>query len=85
MTTQATGAYRDDLPLANITIAGIRGQPNSLTLSVNGQQQPTDDVKFNYTDCGALYITNLDKATQGGVWNGNVTVTLNYGHGHGWA
>ena len=47
---------------------------------MDGVQRPTGDVKFNYTSNSALYITNLQTATQGGVWNGNVTVTLNYGN-----
>ena len=71
-----SGNFQDDLPLANITIAGISSKPQSITLSLDGKQQGTKDVKLALSNTSALYITGLEKATSAGVWNAKLKVTL---------
>ncbi|KAL8243908.1 hypothetical protein R6Q59_010166 [Mikania micrantha] len=75
--TTVSGSYQDGLALSNITIAGAQSQCNRISLSLGGQQRDTSGARVNYSN-GTLYITNLDSATDGGAWAGNVVLTLAY-------
>lgn len=76
LTTRVVGNYKDNLPLANVTIAGLVGRPNALLLTLDGVSEPTSDAVFTYSGNGTLYITNLMQATRSGVWNGDLTMQL---------
>lgn len=81
-----SGDFNDDLPLANITIAGATKKPSSV--SVNGGRaddhkgghkgghssgNATESVRF---EKNVLYLTDLESATQGGVWKKDLEVRL---------
>lgn len=86
-----TGSYGDGLSLANITIAGLSSQPQSVEVSIAGNKYDASDAEFAYEN-GALQITNLDSATNTGIWSGDVIIKLigekeggwENGWGHHW-
>lgn len=74
--TTITGAYEDGLALANLTIAGLQSKPQSVTVYLGGKAQSA--VPALSYEGQTLRITNLDKATQAGVWSADLEVKLNY-------
>ena len=76
LNTEVSGNYQDGLPLANITIAGTSSKVQSIEISVNGKQQDTKAVKLTYSNASALYITGLEQATEAGIWNDNLKISL---------
>lgn len=72
-----SGSYDDNLPLANVTVAGISSCPKSI--SVNGKT--ASGAKLSCSN-GVLSVTNLEKATSGGVWNKALSFTLSGGSGY---
>lgn len=71
-----SGDYNDALPLANVTITGIKDQPKSISIEVGGQKQDCSSAKSSYAD-GVLTVTSLESATSDGIWSADVTITLN--------
>ena len=69
------GEYRDDLPLANVTIAGATSKPKHVTVNGGGKRCDAEKVSSKF-DCGVLYLTDLDDATKDGVWNGDLEINL---------
>ncbi|KAI1858944.1 uncharacterized protein JN550_012302 [Neoarthrinium moseri] len=81
-----TGDYEDNNPLANITIAGWQGQVDTVSLTIDGKEKNTSGVTIR-TDGSTLYVENLQEATEGGVWTGDLVAKFtrsSWGqHGHG--
>jgi len=81
LTADITGQYNDNLPLANVTIAGATKAPKSVSVTIAGQKQNSGSV-MSRLDSGVLYLTGFANATQGGVWRGDgekqVVIKLNY-------
>jgi len=82
--TVVTGTYEDNLPLANVTIAGIEGRPGSLYINCfYGANQgwqghswgPSSGARLTYGE-GVLFVTGLESDTSGGVWYSNLTLQL---------
>jgi len=71
-----SGEFNDDLPLANVTILGVKGKAGGGG-SVNCGQGHTgwgsehgngNDGVQSRSENGVVYITGLEGATSGGVW-----------------
>lgn len=75
LTSAVCGSFDDGLPLANVTIAGIKTGPSSVGLKLAGQQCDTSAVQMNYSN-NVLLLTDLDGATSGGVWSGELKIML---------
>lgn len=75
-----SGEYNDGLPLANVTIAGIQQAPKSVSITIGGKELQCSDAMSAFGD-GVLTVTNLESATEAGIWSGDVTITLNSAHG----
>lgn len=75
LTASVSGDYNDGLPLANITIAGLRSAPKSVSITIGGQEQDCNGAKSSFQD-GVLSITNLESATENGIWSADVTISL---------
>ncbi|KAL9079123.1 MAG: hypothetical protein Q9157_001963 [Trypethelium eluteriae] len=73
LSAKASGSYNDGIPLANITIAGIKTRPTSVTITSNGSKRNSRNVTLNRKD-DALYASNIQGATSGGAWRGNLVV-----------
>lgn len=72
-----SGSYNDALPLANVTIAGIKDLPTSACMSAGGQRVNTNGVTLVHAvNSSTLLISNLDKATSAGVWSGSWSLQL---------
>lgn len=72
-----TGTLEDDLPLANITIAGIQRRPKSVSVTIDGKSYDTSGVSLLYdAKANALQVSGLESATSKGVWSGNVQIKL---------
>lgn len=83
-----SGEYNDDLPLANITVAGLKEAPKSVSITIGGQQENCAAAHSSFED-GVLTVTNLQGATSKGIWSGDVTITFGQsgswgGHGGRW-
>lgn len=65
--------YEDMVPLANVTVAGVKEKPKSV--SIKQGSEPSSPVKWNL-DHGVLYITGLDKKFKGGAWAQNFSIAL---------
>lgn len=79
--TSISGAFDDGLPLANLTIAGIKEEPKSISVTIGGKEQRCSDAMSAFAD-GVLTVTNLESATKvAGIWSGDVVITLNRDHG----
>lgn len=81
LTADIKGHFNDNLPLANVTIAGATKAPKSVSVSIGGKMRDSSCVESTF-DSGVLYLNGLANATQGGVWNGQgkkqVQIKLNY-------
>ncbi|KAF2153566.1 glycoside hydrolase family 31 protein [Myriangium duriaei CBS 260.36] len=75
LTTHIQGNYNDHLPLANVTIAGVGCQYNSVSVHLGGQSCDTSSAKLR-TSGSTVHVTGLEKATAGGVWTGALTLSL---------
>ena len=67
--------YDDGLPLANITIAGIKTRPSSVSINSGSQNCNTAQVSLEKKS-NILYISNLETAMAFGAWNGDLVVRL---------
>ena len=67
-----SGNYNDNIPLANVTIAGYSGQVKSV--SVNGATASKAQVRSGSDN--VLYITGLQDATSKGAYNSDLTIQL---------
>lgn len=75
LSTKIHGSYMDANPLANVTIAGIKTAPKSISVNCGGKKSSSSAVQFHLQG-EALYITGLESATKGGVWNNELVITL---------
>lgn len=82
-----SGNFNDNLPLANVTIVGVRSKADVSVVKCgqhesqvhggygSGQGNATSGVQSRF-DNGVLYVTGLEGTTQGGVWNDNLEISL---------
>ena len=68
----------------NAVIAGIKTQPQSISVSIAGKSYSAKQVSFSYEN-GALEITDLQDATSVGVWSGDVVIELKGQRQGGWS
>ncbi|KAA8648813.1 hypothetical protein EYZ11_004025 [Aspergillus tanneri] len=68
----ARGTWKENNPLANVTVLGVTKEPSSVTL--NGQKVSTDSVRYNETS-QALYVNGLQKFTAQGAWTQDWVLT----------
>lgn len=78
-----SGDFNDDLPLANITIAGATSQPGSVVVNGGSANSSVGASYGNATggvqsrfENNVLYLTGLEQATHDGVWNKDLEVRL---------
>lgn len=76
---KVSGDYNDGLPLANITIAGLKSDPKSVSITIDGHKKDCHRAHSSFED-GVLTVTNLEGATKTGIWSGDVTISFD-GHG----
>ena len=69
------GDFEDGLPLANVTIAGIKTQPSAMTATLAGQQCDSKEVQLHYSG-EVVLLTNLESATGAGAWSGELCIEL---------
>lgn len=77
-----SGDYNDDLPLANVTIAGLKTAPKSVSITVAGHQLDCNGAHSSFAD-GVLTVANLQSATANGIWRGDITIM--FGQDGSWA
>jgi len=79
LTTKVEGKFHDHLSLANLTVAGITSRPSSVSIVINGKDQPSN-AQFTYVpSCNSssvLYITGLDTTASPGIWSGDASIRL---------
>lgn len=72
-----SGSFNDQLPIANITILGLKSSPTSAHMELGDKTLDSSDISL---DCpsgsGNLYLTNLEKATKAGVWGADFSLSL---------
>lgn len=73
----SSGSFDDGLPLANITIAGVRSCPTAFRLEVGGQTRDSSNATQNCIG-STLYITGLESATSQGAWKENLKIALSW-------
>jgi len=82
-----SGDFNDNLPLANVTIAGAAQDSSGMTVKCGQEEsQCYGDycAKSGEAKKGAhsqfknnvLYVTGLEDATPGGVWSGDLEIML---------
>jgi len=71
-----SGDYQDGIPLANITIAGMKWKPQRVSVESGGESCNTQRARLSCDDGDVLRITGLEQATHGGAWKGNLIVKL---------
>ncbi|KAK5117469.1 hypothetical protein LTR85_008854 [Meristemomyces frigidus] len=77
--TSVSGQYEDALPLANVTIAGIKSRPHAVYGQHGNHGWKTwsgGRAKLMHGDGDVLFVTGLDKATQSGAWSANLELRL---------
>lgn len=75
LTSAVCGSFNDHLPLANLTIAGIKARPQSATIQLGGKTANATGARFNYTG-DVLRVTGLNNATAAGVFSGEMEIKL---------
>lgn len=70
-----SGKYCDNLPLANITIAGAAAKPANVNMWSGGKGCETRKVQSCYKN-GVLSLTNMHEATGKGAWNSELVMTM---------
>ncbi|KAK0267193.1 hypothetical protein LTR35_016467 [Friedmanniomyces endolithicus] len=73
---RVSGDYQDGISLANITIAGIKWNPQRVSVDSGGESCNTQRARLSSDDGDVLRITGLEQATHGGAWRSNLTVKL---------
>jgi alpha-glucosidase len=61
----ARGTWKEENPLANVTILGVAEKPSSMTL--NGQKLSSDSIEYNATS-QVLHVSGLQNQTADGAW-----------------
>lgn len=69
-----TGSYHAAAPLANITIAGLESKPKRASLHTTGHERE-EVLDFRYQN-NTVYITELEKFTQKGAWEEQLTLQI---------
>lgn len=87
MHASVSGEYNDDLPLANVTIVGVKGKAGDRGGSVNCGQGYTgwgaeqghghgDGGVQSRSENGVVFITGLESATSNGVWKEDLEIIV---------
>ena len=84
-----SGEFNDHLPLANVTIVGVKDNAGGGGGTVNcghgeghahtgwGKEQGDDkDGVQSRSENGVVYITGLESATSSGVWNEDLEIIV---------
>ena len=77
LTTSINGTYHAAPPLANVTIAGAKGLPSDMALTMRGQPCEFGAVGLSYSD-GTLVVSGLEAFTPDGAWEGEMYLELKY-------
>lgn len=75
LATKVYGSYNDSLPIANITIMGLSKNASSLHISLGESDVDSSTASWSF-DNGTLRITDLETASQAGIWSGNFSLAL---------
>jgi alpha-glucosidase len=74
LTTKVTGSFEDINPLANITIAGWKGQScRSVQVSVGGKEMNEQEIKIDQTH-GKVLVRGLSSVTSEGAFARDLVV-----------
>lgn len=72
-----SGSYNDHLPLANITILGLKNSLGAAHITLGEAQLDMTGTSVNCSSTsGNLYFTKLEEATKAGIWSADFTLSL---------
>jgi hypothetical protein len=81
-----SGNFKDDLPLANVTILGTTSKTNSATVNCGQHESQAHGSSYGAGNAtsgfqsrfenNVLYLTGLESTTQSGVWSSDLEITL---------
>jgi len=74
-----SGSYNDYLPIANITILGLKNSLGAADMTLGKTRLDITGASLNCASSnGNLYFTKLEEATKAGIWSANFTLSLSY-------
>lgn len=77
LTTSVSGSYNDHLPLANITILGLKNSLGAAHMSLGKAKLDVTRTSVNCSSSsGNFYLTKLEEATKAGIWSADLTLSL---------
>ena len=77
LTTIINGTYSTAPPLSSVTIAGAKGLPSGMSLSIADQPCEVGAVALTYEN-GTIVISGLETFTPDGAWEGPMSLELKY-------
>ncbi|KAG6368994.1 hypothetical protein INS49_003213 [Diaporthe citri] len=79
LTTKVSGSYNDHLPIANITILGLKNSLGAAHMTLGKTKLNITRASLNCSSTsGYLYFTNLEEATKAGIWSADFTLSLSH-------
>ncbi|KAL1871929.1 hypothetical protein Daus18300_004565 [Diaporthe australafricana] len=79
LTSKATGSYDDHLPIANITVVGLKNSLGAVHMTLGKKKLDISGATLNSSSTsGNLHYTYLEAATKAGIWCADFTLSLSY-------